>query len=444
MTNLQHEGMYFVIVDSPDKIKLANLEIDVTNGVPINISGASAGIICRINPLIEISKNQTLKFDLSHSTLAFIQNSVTYSAFDLNLYSDSKFSNEFYSSSSSNTFEVSKTGEVGITTNAGLTLSVSKDIPQVLYYKFTPINESLITESKKGIVIDKEIEGYNQIGIKDSLYSGTFAVAGIGTTTTFSYNLVNRPERPSYSESESLLEYSTDSSTAYGAIADVEVKYKGSGYSEIVGVSSINSGLGTNSILEPSSTSIGKILSTEIENIGFNYSADNTLRPVANLPEILKIESLTSFESIGISSAGKNYTIAPNLIVLDGFTGKQVKEVDLEYEIGDQQVTILKNTKGMYNTTPTLIPTGNVNGIGINTITYDSSTQDVTIGLNTAFSDSSPFSVGDKVLIENISVGVGTTGYGYNSSQYDYSLFTLTAVNVPLGGGVGFVTYSLA
>ena len=51
--------------------------------------------------------------------------------------------------------------------------------------------------------------------------------------------------------------------------------------------------------------------------------------------------------------------------------------------------------------------------------------------------------MGDKVLIENVSVGVGTTGYGYNSSKYEYSLFTLTAVNVPLGGGVGFVTYSL-
>ena len=46
-------------------------------------------------------------------------------------------------------------------------------------------------------------------------------------------------------------------------------------------------------------------------------------------------------------------------------------------------------------------------------------------------------------LIENVSVGVGTTGYGYNSSKYDYSLFTLSAVNVPLGGGVGVVTYSL-
>ena len=37
MTNLQHEGMYFVIVDSPDKIKLANLEIDVENGIQFSM-----------------------------------------------------------------------------------------------------------------------------------------------------------------------------------------------------------------------------------------------------------------------------------------------------------------------------------------------------------------------------------------------------------------------
>ena len=102
-----------------------------------------------------------------------------------------------------NTFEVSKTGKVGISTNAGLTLSVTQDLPEILYYKFTPINESLITESKKEIIIDKEIEGYNQIGIEDSVYSGEFAVIGIGSTTTFTYNsLTTRPERPSYSEAE--------------------------------------------------------------------------------------------------------------------------------------------------------------------------------------------------------------------------------------------------
>ena len=115
-----------------------------------------------------------------------------------------------------------------------------------------------------------------------------------------------------------------------------------------------------------------------------------------------------------------------------------------KYKIGDTQVKILKNTFGIYDTTPKIIPTNNQNGIGINNISYNNVTKEVSVGLNTGFSDSFPFSVGDKVLIENVSVGVATTGFGYNSANYNYSLFTLTKVPVDaLGGSVGVVTYSL-
>ena len=69
------------------------------------------------------------------------------------------------------------------------------------------------------------------------------------------------------------------------------------------------------------------------------------------------------FEEIGITSAGKNYTIAPNLVVLDGLTGKEVTDVDLRYNIGDTKVTILKNTKGINNIQPLIIPVDNSNGI---------------------------------------------------------------------------------
>ena len=86
------------------------------------------------------------------------------------------------------------------------------------------------------------------------------------------------------------------------------------------------------------------------------------------------------------------------MVVIDGFTGAQVKDVDIEYEIGDSTVTILKNTFGMNPVTPTIIPTANINGIGINTISYDMSTKEVTVAINTSFSSASdvPFVVGDK------------------------------------------------
>jgi len=77
MTNLQHEGMYYVVVDTRNKIKLVKEEADVETQLIINIENASGGTICRINPLVEVTKNQKLKFDLSSTTLAFINNSTT-------------------------------------------------------------------------------------------------------------------------------------------------------------------------------------------------------------------------------------------------------------------------------------------------------------------------------------------------------------------------------
>ena len=70
----------------------------------------------------------------------------------------------------------------------------------------------------------------------------------------------------------------------------------------------------------------------------------------------------------------------------------------------------------------------------IKTITYNSSgiaTATLSVGFSTI--NSFPFAVGDKVLIENTSVSVGSTGKGFNSANYDYKLFTLTGVTENLG-----------
>ena len=78
-------------------------------------------------------------------------------------------------------------------------------------------------------------------------------------------------------------------------------------------------------------------------------------------------------------------------------------------------------------------------------MTFDSTTQDVTVTLRDSFStiNTFPFTVNDKILVENTSVGVGSTGLGYNSANYDYSLFTVTKTHPNLGG-IGIVTFSMA
>jgi hypothetical protein len=451
---LNNEEIYYIFRFTKDKVKLCRNRYQTLEFNPevIDITTSSLGTLSLINPPLKVYKNNVVKFDLSDSSLSSLSGSTPYSAFDINLYTDSQFKNVFDSSKISSSFEVSKIGQIGISTDASLTLRVSDSIPENLYYKFSPINSQFVSQNKKEIYIDTEVSNANQIQVVNSLYEGTFNISGIGSTT-FVYNLKQTPERSSYDSNGVDIRYTTNSISADGGIESISITYPGSGYLNVAGVSTIVSLNGSGSILEPSSKSIGQIASNQIEDIGFDFPTDKTLRPVCNLPEILLIEPLSSFDNIGITSSGKNYSIAPKLIVVDGYTGKVVDDVDLTYKVGDTKVKILKNTFGIYNVTPKLIPTNNQNGIGIRNITFNNTTKEVSVGLNTGFSDSFPFSVGDKVLIENVSVnqnasiGIGTTGKGYNSSNYGYSLFTLTKVPSgasALGGSVGVVTYSLS
>ena len=134
------------------------------------------------------------------------------------------------------------------------------------------------------------------------------------------------------------------------------------------------------------------------------------------------------------------------MVLLDGLTKKIVNDVELDYELGDTQVSILKNTKTLNNVTPIIIPTSNSSGYTINNIDYNSGTKDVTITIGASFSDAAdyPFEVGKKVMIEGVSVGLGSTGRGYNSENYDYTLFEILATDPNIGGTLGTVRYSLS
>ena len=443
---LLNEGIYYVLPYTSSKIRLCATRYDLNLNIPnyINITSAKAGTISLINPQLDIYKNKVVKFNLSDSSLASKIGLTTYSAFALNFYTDPNFEFEFESTGTSSDFEVVKAGTVGLSGDAAVSIFLNDNVPENLYYKLDLVNEDLIADVKKEIIIDTDVFNYNQINLVDSKYTGSHRVIGLGTTT-FKFNIPNYPEASSYSSSTANLYYTTKSSTAYGAINSVEVLNSGKGYEYTPGVSTISSAYGKDAILEIDSLSIGQIEKTTIEDIGFDYPTDYTLSPSLNLPEILTMEPLTSFNRIGITSGGKNYLTDPDLVVLDGYTGKVVDDVILDYKVGSTQVKILQNTYGMHNVLPTIIPTKNSNGIGINTITYSTSSPGiVTAGINTGFSDIFPIAVGDKVFIENTSVGVGSTSKGYNSDAYNYKLFSVTAVDENLGGSKGSVTYDMS
>ena len=442
---LSNNGIYYIVKVDNNTFKLSETYYKSTQLKPVvvDITSAQDATFSSVNPLLSAYKDSTIIFDLSDSSLSYINQGTSYAAFELNFYVDNNFNELWKTSKFSRNFEVQRTGIVGVTADAKVTLRVDNYIPEILYYKLDPISESDLPDLYKNIVVDPVISG-SELEIKNSLYSGNYNIT-IGSTTSFKYSIPDIPEQTSYTSTSSVLKYNTESKTAFGSINQFKIINRGQNYYSLPGISTITSQKGANALVEADSTSIGKIRQTKVKDLGFDFSSDPTLTPTVNLPQFVVIRDLGSLKSVGITSVGKGYSLPPKLVVLDGETKKELPGVDLKYTLGNSKVEILRNTTGMSMLPPTIIPVENSNGVGINTISYNPNTKDVTVGLNVGFStaDTFPFNVNDKVMIENISVGVGSTGLGYNSVNYGYTLFTITETHPNIGGIGATVTYNM-
>ena len=443
--------IYYIILLNSNEIKLSDSFYDSTsnNIISVDIDSQQDGQLYLINPPIELYKNQTVEFDLSSPSLAF----GGVECFKFKIYSDVFFRDEFTRSPNSpNNFDVTSVGTIG-QPGAKTQLTINDDTPNILYYNLVPINNNIIPVSKTNIFVDSsEVINNNTLIIKDSnIINKNHTITGI-TTRTFTFNISNTLEETQYTKQNSSFEYQTTSTNTLGPIGDVEISESNKSFSRLPKVKSIITNNGSGAILIPQSSTIGALKkgsSIDILDIGFDFSTDKTLRPIAFLPALIRVEALSSFDSIIVTSAGIGYNEKPDLVVLDGFTGEIVDDVELEYT--DEGVDIKKNTKGLYNVTPTIIPTNNTNGVGISTITYDVITRDVVITLSKSYSNAAdfPFEVGDKILVENITISTDPTDVfnfgskGYNSSDYEYKLFTVTNIVPNIGGDNPTITYSL-
>ena len=457
-TGLTNDEEYFVYVQTKDVIQLCGSRFQTIQKKPkfVDIVGINTGTLNLVNPPLEFYKNGTVTFDLSDPSLKYTVGVTDYPAFDLELYTDSNFIHEYTSNEMEESFEVTRSGTVG--NDGKLTLKVNQYTPKILYYNLIANTSSQNPDINKEMVLDTELEANNSINIKDSRYAGQFNVLA-NSNTTFTYDIAKYPEVASYTaDSDTKLEYTTNSKTAYGPIYYVSLADKGRGYKRLPGISTVSTSSGSGAILEASSTTIGKIKTTEIQNIGFDYPCDFTLRPQAKLPQIIKIEALSGLESVGITSYGRGYNTPPALVVLDGRTRQKIDDVELAYNLATPDapgyVDIIQNTYGLSPVTPIIVPVSNPNGIRAQNFVYDATTNKVAVTLKTAYSfgaaepkavgdDSKfPIEIGDKLFIENVSVGVGSTGKGFDSQYYDYQSFEVESVHENLGN-VGVVTYSL-
>lgn len=444
---LSDNEVYYIVRFNKDKFKLSSTYYEATKDIPvvINFTTATSGTIFQINPTINIIPNQIVHFDLSDSSLSFSRNFSDYSAFDFKLYSNADFTEEFNKSINSSKFDVVKTGRIGIDSSCNVRL-ITENLENDLYYTLVPVDLVNNLDVKKEIIIDSEnIEDNNKLSLTRSSYTGNHTVSGVGQTT-FTYNIFSYPESIEYLDANGTFSYLTDSKNVTGGIAGIDLRSGGRNYTTIPGISTIFSSNGTGAILSPINYEIGNIKKIKIDDIGFNYPADPTIRPSAKLPQLITVNPLSIFKSVGVSSVGINYTLSPDLVVIDAYTNDIVKDVDLRYNITSKTVEIVKNTDGIYNVSPSIIPVNNSNGVYIKNISFNSSTKDVTIELNSnySFGEEFPFNVGDKVLVEKVSVVSDTNSKGYNSKNYNYALFTLTSVNPQYGGSGATIVYNMS
>ena len=88
------------------------------------------------------------------------------------------------------------------------------------------------------------------------------------------------------------------------------------------------------------SNETGKLRNYTIKNLGFDYSADKTIQPSVQLPQILRLDRLSKISNVGVSSGGKNYLEPPNIVIIDRVTGLVKDEVITETDLQGTSVDV--------------------------------------------------------------------------------------------------------
>ena len=439
---------YFIVRIDNNTVKLSETVFKSKQLIPDCISLTSTGsghTIALINPPLRLTRGYKVGFAVSDTSLTQVVSGKRTQVFDFNLFRDSNFTNPYFNNKEDGGFQVIGVGTVGVTTTARVDLSVTDNTPENLFYQLTPVNFNINAPFKRDPIIDTDVNNFSNLIISNSGYNGSYFVSGIGSTT-FSFVLPEQPEKDGYTKNEATtLEYETSSTTAIGSIKDIRIISKGRNYQTIPVVTSIGSTLGVGGVIRLNSNEVGKLRRYSIKNIGFDYSADKTIQPSVQLPQILRLDRLSKISSIGISSGGKNYIQPPNIVVIDRVTNTVKNEVITTADIQGtsvSEVRILTNTNSLYDSNPRIIATNNNNGIKVKDLSFTSGTNLVTLTLEGGYDSTTyPFTLGQKLYVENI--GIGSTGSGFNSSDYNYEPFVITGVNTNPGGGNATVSYNL-
>ena len=399
-----------------------NLDLTIVSSATSSVTAAYdpgtryVSIGASINPPVSLMTGDVLEIDTSDVSLENTK---------LEFFLDQDYNKPFVGTGKS-AIEVERTGIPG---NAGSKTSIhfTNRVPNVLYYKFLPLQNTKVIE------VNKEIKDYSKIFVNASKFTGNHTILS-KDTNTFSWNLFAIPEKVGYT-SESQISYITNSTNVKGGVSRVLLQGGGSSYSDIPQVS-VASTTGSSANLKAFGSNIGRLDEVQLVDTGYDYPSDLTLQPQAAVPQVLFLKDNFAVDSVAITSTGKNYLTPPDFVVYNSKTDTVNENAEFEAELTGGSVTNVKVIFAGGNLSSgdvELFPVNNSNGVGIISATY--SEPNVTLRLQTPLTGFStavplPFNKGDKVFVENLGV---STGNGYNSADFGYQLFTLTGVNTAFG-----------
>ena len=425
---LVNDGVYYVIKESRDTIRLAENAYDLSifpyNYIGIGTTGGTNHEISKINPKLSFYKNNTVELITTDSSL---------DDFSIEFYEDKNLKSKY------NSNLITKTSDK-------ITISVTDSLAQEFFYKI----KGKKTNSFKTLSfpVDERVPNYSQIVLVESKFNDKFKVTGI-SSDTFKFNATGIAETTSYTSTGlSTSFYSTSSINEIGGIHSINVLNKGFNVRKLPLITSIGTTEGLNSVLTVEADDIGKIESTQVINQGLEFSPDNTLKPKADSNVLLKLKNVLTLDSIGITSGGINYTYPPSVLVI----GKpNILAQTTVSGTSVDSVKILTNDSGLSEDVR-IIPITNSNGVvvtgaetnSLGTVTLDLRAPNPDSGSESGFYNSGgdfPFAVNDEIFVENIKTTDNPNG-GYNSSDYNYTYFKVTGIGST--GGAESVSYSIA
>ena len=419
---LVSDQCYYVIRDTSNTFRLAETlyESNPLTEKQVNIvgTGDTNHKFSLVNPQINVVRNSDLQFNMQDTSL---------NGYELKIYRENEFINEYISSYDSRDFNVVGVGSVGIgsASDASLTIKHSENVPSKLYYAL----------EKGGYIstADTNVIHFSEINYVNSEYNGTYNVFGVGTTT-FNVSPSQMPIVLDYVPSQcDTLQYTTKSSTALnGSIGNVRVISKGFNYEKLPKFIDVTSSNGNNANIVAISTSIGRVKSVRFRNIGYDYPSDKTLRPEAVVPPLVRIDNLDTIKEFDIKFAGRRYLSDPDLILWNDTTNKVVDTSSLIAHAPNgaiAEIEQLAPLSGLDSEPHRVVAINNSNGVGIVSMTtspFGIATCTLTtpiLGFSTAL-----FAAGDTVFVEGIEMVPGS-GTGYNSEDYDYKFFQVLSYN---------------